>query len=124
MVTYLRKTPDIDFKFAQFDHLTLRMLVYADASQANNKDLSSQVGYIIILTDRSKKASIVHYESHKSQHVTRSSKTGETFAFADGFDNAFILRYDLENMLGQPVPLVMYTDPQALNVLTRNKTTI
>jgi hypothetical protein len=46
---------------------------------------------------------------------------GETLPFADGFDNAFILRHDLESMLGQPVPLAMYTDSQALfNVLTRD----
>jgi hypothetical protein len=100
------------------------MLVYTDASQANNEDLSSQVGYIIILTDHSKQASIVHYHSHKSQHITRSSMAGEMLAFENGFDNAFILRHDLENMLGQPVPLVMYADLQALfNVLTRSKTT-
>jgi hypothetical protein len=100
------------------------MLVYTDASQANNEDLSSQVGYIIILTDHSKQTSIVHYQPHKSQRVTRSSMAGETLDFADGFDKEFILRHYLEDMLGQPVPLVMYTDSQALfNVLTRNKTT-
>jgi hypothetical protein len=123
VVTYLRKAPKIVLKFAKLDHFSLRMLVYTDAIQASNEDLSIQVVYIVILTDHIKQESIVHYQSHKSQRVTGSSMAGETLAFADGFDNAFILRHDIENMFGQPVPLVMYTDSQALfNVLTRNKT--
>ena len=31
-----------------------------DASFANNKDLSSQIGYVIILADATKKANIVY----------------------------------------------------------------
>jgi hypothetical protein len=107
VVTNLRKAPDIDLKFAKLNLSSLRMLVYTDVSQANNEDISSKVGYIIILADHSKQASIVHYQSLKSQRVTRSSMAGEKSAFADGFDNAFILRHDLENMLGQPVPVVL-----------------
>jgi hypothetical protein len=49
---------------------------------------------------------------------------GEVLAFADGFDNAFLPRHELESMLGKPVPLIMFTDSQALfNVVIRNKRT-
>jgi hypothetical protein len=49
---------------------------------------------------------------------------GENLAFADGFDNAYLIRHELENILGQPVPLIMFTDSQALfNVLTRKNAT-
>jgi hypothetical protein len=37
VVTYLRNTPEIDLKFAKLDHSSLRMLVYADASQLTTK---------------------------------------------------------------------------------------
>jgi hypothetical protein len=124
IIKYLRQTSEVSLKFAPLELSSLRMCVYTDASQANNEDLSSQVGYIIVLTDNTNRASIVHCQSHKPQSLTRSSMAGETLAFADGFDNAFLLRHELESMLGQPVPLIMFTESQALfNVVTRNKTT-
>ena len=47
-------------KFVKLDAKTLKLLVFTDASFANNKDLSSQISYIIILADITKKANIVH----------------------------------------------------------------
>jgi hypothetical protein len=44
-------------KFIKLDVDTLQLLVFTDASFANNKDLSSQIGYVI---DATKKANIVH----------------------------------------------------------------
>jgi hypothetical protein len=59
-----------------------------------------------------------------SRNASQDRLSGETLAFVDGFDNAYLLRHELERMLGQPIPLIMFTDSQALfNVLTRNKTT-
>ena len=49
---------------------------------------------------------------------------GETLAFVDAFDNAYILRNDLERMLGISMPLLMLTDSEQLfNVLTRARYT-
>jgi len=49
---------------------------------------------------------------------------GETLAFVDGFDAAFLLRNDIQVMLGQHPPLIMFTDSQPLfDVLTRAKST-
>jgi hypothetical protein len=39
---------------------SLSLLVFIDASFTNNKDLSSQIGFIIILTDRNQSANILH----------------------------------------------------------------
>ena len=47
-------------KFIKLNINTLQLLVFTDASFANNKDLSSQIGYILILTNTIKKANIVH----------------------------------------------------------------
>ena len=64
--------------------------------------------------DRHHRGSVIHFSSHKSRRVTRSSMAAETLAFVDGFDNAFILRHDLQRMLGKGVPLLMLTDAKAL----------
>jgi hypothetical protein len=39
---------------------SLQLLVFTDALFANNKDLSSQIGYVIALTDASGSANILH----------------------------------------------------------------
>jgi hypothetical protein len=47
-------------KFVKLDVDTLQLLIFTDASFVNNKDLSSQIGYVIVLIDVTKKANIVH----------------------------------------------------------------
>jgi hypothetical protein len=42
------------------DMNSLSLLVFTDASFANNKDLLSQIGFVIILTDCNQSANILH----------------------------------------------------------------
>jgi hypothetical protein len=42
------------------DISSLSLLVFIDASFTNNKDLSSQIGFMIILTDRNQSVNILH----------------------------------------------------------------
>jgi len=46
--------------FVKLDTETLQLLVFTDSSFANNKDLSSQIGYILVLADLLNKANIVY----------------------------------------------------------------
>jgi len=46
----------------------------------------------------------------------------ETLSFVDAFDQAFIVKHNLESMLGQDIPLIMMTDSKQLfDFLTKNK---
>jgi hypothetical protein len=48
----------------------------------------------------------------------------EALAFADAFDHAFILKHDLQRILGREVSLLMLTDSKMLfDVITGNKYT-
>ena len=47
-------------KFIKLDINILQLFVFMDASFANNKDLSSQISYVLILADAIKKANIVY----------------------------------------------------------------
>jgi len=42
------------------DMNSLSLLVFTDASFANNKDLLLQIGFVIILIDRNQSANILH----------------------------------------------------------------
>ena len=124
VIKHLKKTENMKLKFPPLDQETLKIVVYSDASFANNDDLSSQIGYIVFLSDNNENCSFLTYSPYKSERVCRSTMAAETMAFADAFDSAFILRHDLERAIGRKIPLLMLTDSQALfDVLTRAKYT-
>jgi hypothetical protein len=110
VIRHLRETPGIELKFPKLDINALKIAFYTDASYTINADLSSQLRYIVMLIDASHKAAVLHYQSSKSLRAARSSIASETLAFSHGFDAAFLLRHELEQMLGRVLPLVMMTD--------------
>src|SRR6266496_1496522 len=65
---------------------SLNLIVFTDASFANNKDLSSQIGFVIVLTDQNRTVNIIHWSLIKCKRVTRSVLASELYALAYGFD--------------------------------------
>ena len=47
-------------RFVPLDLTTLKLIVFTDASFTNNKDNTSQIGFIIILADSDNRANIIH----------------------------------------------------------------
>jgi hypothetical protein len=103
----LKKTAERKLLYQNLELKTLRIVSYSDASFAINKDLTSQLGFIIFLTDKTGRCNLVHASSHKCRRDTRSILGGEVLALADDFDYAFTLCHDLEHMLGKSIPLSM-----------------
>ena len=101
-------------KFPQLDQSSVKLIGYSDAAFANNFDLSSQLGYIILLTDKNNAAIPISFKSYKSKRVTRSVLSAEVIAFADLFDQAFTLRSQLEHAINRSVPLHLMTDSKSL----------
>lgn len=123
-VKRLQGTSNWCLKFAPLQKDTLHLRVYTDASFAGNDDLSSQLGFIILLCDSSNRAHILEYSSRKSKRVVRSILGGEVYAFADGFDRAYILRHDLETIFQMKIPLHMLTDSlQMFDFITKGSST-
>jgi hypothetical protein len=90
------------------------LVAFTDASFANNKDLSSQIGYVIILTDASKKANIIHWSSVKCKRVTRSVLASELYGMTHGFDIADAIKSTIDKILRINIPLVLATDSKSL----------
>lgn len=101
-------------KFVELDRETLQLLAFTDASFANNKDLSSQIGYLLVLADGNGRANILHWSSVKCKRVTRSVLASELYGMAHGFDMGASVKITLCKMLGQEVPLVLCTDSKSL----------
>ena len=122
VIRHLRNTRDLKLNFPHLDQESLKLVVYSDASFANNEDISSHLGYIVFISNSNDNCSFLHYSSSKSKRVCRSTMAAETMAFAEAFDSAFILRHEIEKAIGRKIPLLMLTDSQALfDVLTRAK---
>lgn len=113
-VKELQLDPSRGLKMKKLDLQTLHIKVYSDAAFANNTDLSSQLGFIILLCDKHNNCNVINFSSHKSRRIVRSVLGGKVYAFADSFDASYTIKRDLEAMLNRPVRLKMFTDSKSL----------
>ena len=100
--------------FVKIDILTARLAVFADASFTRNPDLTSQLGFVMAITDDDRNSNIIHHTSVKSERVTRSMLGAELFAVVHAFDYGSTLRLTLNKMFGRTISLVLYTDSKSL----------
>lgn len=99
---------------SKLDPKTVKVVGYSDASFANNHDLSTQLGYIILLVDGMDNSVPLVFKSYKSRRITRSAMAGEVIAFADMSDAAVTINKELSSILGHIVPLQLLTDSKCL----------
>ncbi len=74
--------------FPMLDLETLQLVGYSDASFASNYDLTSRLGYIVLLMDTKWKAILLTLKTYKARRFTRSVLGAEFTAFSDLFDVA------------------------------------
>ena len=101
--------------FVQLDINTLKLIVFTDASFANNLNLASQIGYVICLADASNKANIIHWSSIKCKRVTKSVLASELYAMVHGFDAGAVIKSTTEEILDiRLLPMIVCTDSKSL----------
>lgn len=114
--------PSRGLRYKPLDADTIHMRVYADASFGTNDDLTSQLGYLVLLCDKNNQCHVLDYGSKKSRRVVRSIMGGELYAFTDAFDISRTLSIDVSKAIGKPILLRMFTDSkQVFDVITRGK---
>ena len=106
--------PARGLKFVKLDVNTLQLIVFTDSSFANNKDLSSQIGYVIALTDSTNRANIVHWSSTKCKRVTRSVLASELYTMVYSFNIGAAIKATIELQLGIKLPLILCTDSKSI----------
>jgi hypothetical protein len=102
----------VSLDFASSDN-KLQIVVFTDSSFANNSDYSSQIGFVIVMTD-GKKANVIHWSSVKCKRVTRSVLASELYAMALGFDVGAAIKATLQGIFQCEIPLVLCTDSRSL----------
>lgn len=72
--------------FRRLDLNSLLIKVYSDGSFNDHPDESSQVGYVVFLTDKRNKSKLIDYSSITSRRVAISVLGAENFGLADACD--------------------------------------
>ena len=92
------ENPERGLTFIPFNIREASLFVFVDASFANNKDMSSQLGYLIMLGEEERdsdsfriRGNIVHYSSTKCKRVTRSVLASEIYGMVSGVDMAYAI---------------------------------
>lgn len=120
----VKKEPKLGLLVHQLDVNSLYIIAHADSSFANLPDLKSQLGFVILLSDKTGRVNWLHFRSYKCKRIVRSVLGGETHAFVDSFDAAFSIRHDLQKMANINIPLKMVTDSDSLfKVIVQSSTT-
>ena len=111
--------------YIPLDLAQAKLYVFVDGSFANNADLSSQIGYVIVLAnevsiDNGFKivGNLIHWSSTKCKRVTRAVLASELYAMVAGIDAAISISTTLRLIMQQlklpPVPTVVCTDSFSL----------
>ncbi len=102
-----------DINYVKLDSTKFRLMIFTNSSFANNRDLFSQIDYVICLTN-SKHVNIVHWSSIKCKRVTRSVLAAKLYALAHDFDLDAALKATLFTILDRFVSLILCIDSKSL----------
>lgn len=130
--------PERGLHFVPLDLSAAKLFVFVDGSFANNKDLSSQIGYTVVLANEIDDkettnefrltGNLVHYSSVKCRRLTRSVLASELYGTVRGADIGLTLGSTLQlitEMLDLPkIPVIICMDSQSVyNTMVKLGTT-
>src|SRR6266702_3600320 len=104
---------------------TAKLFVFINKSFTNNKDFSSQLGYEIIIANKSTgendftiHGNLIHWSLTKSKRITRSILVSKIYGMVSGVDIVVAIGTTLKmitDRLKLPViPIIVYTDLYSL----------
>ena len=99
---------DRGIKYIALDLEYAKLFIFINSSFVNNKDFSSQIGYLIILINKTKgnnkfviKGNLIHYSSTKSKRVTKSVLASKIYRMVGGINIAIVINTIIKIITGQ-----------------------
>ena len=117
---------DHGLTYILIDLSTAKLFVFVDGSFTNNKDLSSQLGFEIILVNESTRdnntfaiqGNLIYQSSTKSKRVTCNVLASEIYSIVGGVDIAIAIGNTLDMIADQlgisTIPIIVCTDSYSL----------
>ncbi|KAF2022826.1 hypothetical protein EK21DRAFT_105605 [Setomelanomma holmii] len=109
-------------RYIPVDLNNAKLIVFVDGSFANNKDLSSQLGFVLMLVNKSTdientftiRSNVIHYNSTKCKRVTQSVLASKIYGMVNRFDIGIAIATTLQMITERlsllAVPLTICTD--------------
>lgn len=88
---------------------TKKVLGFADASFANNRDSFAHLGHTVFLFEKSENVIQITSKSYTSKRVTRSAMETELISFSELFYEAISICLELQDIIGRHVPVQLPT---------------
>lgn len=101
VVKNLRTSKEDGLTYFKLDMEALRLLLVTDESFRNARGMKNQLGFFVMMADKSVNANIVHYGSIRCRRVTKSIMESEIRGLLLGFDFAYAIRDMLVEILGK-----------------------
>ena len=102
------KNMDRGIKYITLDLEQVKLFIFINGSFANNKDFSSQIGYLIILINKIKginefaiKGNLIYYSFIKSKRVTKSILASEIYGMVRGVNMAIVINIIIKMIIRQ-----------------------
>jgi hypothetical protein len=117
---------DRGLRYVPVNLINAKLIVFVDGLFANNKDLSSQLGFVLMLVNKSAnvnntfliRGNVIHYSLTKCKRVTQSVLASKIYSIVNGFNIGIAIATTLRiitERLGIPaIPLVICTDSYSL----------
>jgi Reverse transcriptase (RNA-dependent DNA polymerase) len=104
----------VALRFPSLDLPSVVVHVCGDALFAGNRDLSSQMGCVILLVDKYGYCAFIDWGSVKSKRVCRSVLGAELYACARAYDIGVAIKHSLDGIIGRSVDIALFTDSLTL----------
>ena len=111
---YIQKNLLSTLTFKPLDNQSIHIRMYTDGAFQNLSTKHSQIGFVIMLSDKNNVSNIVHWHSARANRRPNSTEESEMFALDAGIKCIRNMRKIIYQLLDRDVPIVCFIDNQSL----------
>lgn len=100
--------------FVPLYEMTIKIGLLIDAGFAPYSDMTSELGFLVVLMDDKLNAKILYYGRTRSKRVMRSVLADGLDAMVLGFDICLTICLSINDIIAKLVPRYIYTDSRSL----------
>ena len=101
-------------KYVRLHQNFFQIIVFCDVFFVNNRDLSSQIGYVVCLTDKTDTTNFIHWSSIKCKRIIKNVLASELYVMSHFFDIEAVIKTTIEKILGIHISFILCIDSKSL----------